>query len=114
MFGHEQFKPYQLSIQFLGISMALLEQLPKGNAHVHEQLKRAATSVSLNLAEGSGKMTNADKLRFYSIARGSAMECAALCDVISLVEPQLKVQAENGKLLLEEITRILTSVCCKK
>ncbi len=114
MFGHERFKPYQLSIEFLRIAMQLLDNLPKGNAHIRDQLKRAATSVPLNIAEGSGKTTKIDKLRFYAIARGSAMECAAICDVISNLEPQLRTRARQGKRVLEEVTRILTSICCKK
>lgn len=114
MFGHEQFKPYQLSIQFLAIAMKLLDQLQKGNTYIRDQLKRAATSIPLNIAEGSGKMTNPDKLRFYSIARGSTMECAAICDVIVLVQPQLSKSASEAKVILEEIARILTAVCFRK
>lgn len=114
MFGHERFKAYELSIEFLSIAIQLLDQLPKGNAQLRDQLKRAATSIPLNIAEGSGKMTNRDKLRFYSIARGSAMECAAICDVIVLFEPRLKQQAKRAKAALEEVTRILTTICSNR
>ena len=114
MFGHERFKPYRLSIDFLIIASQLVDQLPKGNAHIRDQLRRASTSIPLNIAEGSGKMTELDKLRFYSIARGSAMECAAICDVIARLKPRFEDKANKGKALLEQITRILTSVCNKK
>ncbi|MCB0331733.1 MAG: four helix bundle protein, partial [Bdellovibrionales bacterium] len=83
------------------------------NGHIRDQLKRAATSIPLNLAEGSGKMSNKDKLRFYAIARGSAMECAAICDVLVLTEPRLKNSAEAAKERLEQIARILTTICSK-
>lgn len=111
MFAHEKFKPYQLSIKSLGDAMRLLDQLPAGNGHIRDQLKRASSSITLNLAEGSGKMSNKDKLRFYAIARGSAMECAAICDVLKLTEPQLSALAEKAKEPLEEIVRILTVIC---
>lgn len=36
----------------------------------------------LNCAEGVGRRSGFDKARFYSIVRGSAMECAAIIDVM--------------------------------
>jgi four helix bundle protein len=38
-------------------------------------------SVPLNIAEGAGKPSTADRARYHGIARGSAMECGALLDV---------------------------------
>lgn len=39
------------------------------------QLRRAAVSIPANFAEGFGKSTAADKLRFYNISQGSMEEC---------------------------------------
>ena len=36
----------------------------------------------LNTAEGAGRTGAADKARFFAMARGSAMECAAILDVL--------------------------------
>jgi four helix bundle protein len=47
------------------------------------QLERASLSVPLNVAEGFGRRSAADRRHFYSIARGSALECAALLDVLA-------------------------------
>ena len=80
MFTHEKFNAYQLSIEFADIALNLIDELPVGNSSLREQLRRAAFSVPLNIAEGTGKNSQADRRRFYSIARGSAMECAAICD----------------------------------
>lgn len=39
------------------------------------QFRRAAVSISANIAEGYKKISLADKLRFYNIAQGSLEEC---------------------------------------
>lgn len=39
-----------------------------------DQIRRAVVSVSSNLAEGSGRISVKDQLRFYEIAYGSLME----------------------------------------
>jgi four helix bundle protein len=45
-------------------------------------LRRAGISTVINIAEGSGKFTKADKRNFYTIARGSVYECVALIDIL--------------------------------
>ena len=40
----------------------------------------------LNIAEGAGRSQKGEKRHFYGIARGSAMECAAVCDILRQCE----------------------------
>jgi len=54
-FGHEKFEAYQISIQFLAISHRITKAIPPGNHHLLDQLRRAALSISLNIAEGPVK-----------------------------------------------------------
>ncbi len=111
MFTHEKFEAYQLSIEFTELALQLLEELPTGHSVLRDQLKRAAFSVPLNIAEGTGKSGRADRRRFYSIARGSAMECAAICDIISLIDGRLEQKAERGKVILSSVVNILSTLC---
>ena len=52
-------------------------QLPKGRAHLRNQLERSATSIVANIAEGAGEFSPSEKARFYRMARRSAIETAA-------------------------------------
>lgn len=101
--NHEELDVYQASIEFAALAAALLDRFPRGHAAIADQLRRAAFSIPLNIAEGHGKRHEADRARSYDIARGSAHECGAVCDVASLlglVDEELFLQ---GKTLLHRI-----------
>ena len=57
--------------------------VPDDRRVLRDQLERASLSVVLNIAEGAGRRSRKDKARHYAIARGSAMESAAVVDVIA-------------------------------
>jgi len=93
------------------IAIKLIDRLAPGSAVLREQLRRAAFSVPLNIAEGTGKNSIADRKRYYAIAGGSAMECAAICDIIGLMNHQLMPEIAEAKLKLKSVVKILSSVC---
>jgi four helix bundle protein len=109
-FDHEKLDVYQASIQFVSWADELLEQLPKSLA-VTNQLDRASTSIPLNLAEGNGKFTDKDRCRFFDIARGSALECAACLDVLVAKNRISNTdEAEEGKAQLVRIVSMLVGL----
>jgi len=111
MLAHEKLDVYQCAIQFLALAARLVDGLPKGQAALSDQLRRAALSISSNIAEGSGKPTTADRKRFAGIARGSAMECGAIldaCRVLGIAEESI---LREGKQLLVRIVSMLTKMC---
>ena len=78
---HEKLDVYRVALDFVVRADEVARALPKGRAHLADQLHRASTSVLLNIAEGAGEYSPADKARFYRMARRSAVECAAVFDI---------------------------------
>jgi len=106
MFDHEKLKVYQLSLSFTGWASTLLERVPR-KISVCDHLDAASTSIVLNIAEGNGRYTSKDRCRFFDIARGSALECAASLDI--LVNKHIFGVDEilAGKRMLYEIVSML-------
>ncbi len=52
------------------------------DSYLRDQFRRASISMVINIAEGSGKFSKADKRNFYTIARGSVYECVSLLEII--------------------------------
>jgi len=108
-FDHEKLNVYQDSTTFVAWTDDLLESIPKSIA-AHNQLDRASTSVPLNIAEGNGKYTPADRCKFFDIGRGSALECAACLDVLVAKKKIEETKANEGKALLVEIVSMLVGL----
>ena len=109
-FDHEKLDVYRAAIQFVVVANSIAEKLPRGRAHLVDQLQRAATSIPLNIAEGAGEYSLKEKARFYRIARRSATECAAILDVcesLNLVEPEELMDARE---LLMRIVAMLVGL----
>jgi four helix bundle protein len=97
---------YQASLDFVKWLTPLLVELPKGSA-VLAQLDRASTSIPLNIAEGNGRFTAADRCRFFDMARGSALECAAALDVLVARDLANAQRMVDGKEILSQIVSML-------
>jgi four helix bundle protein len=109
MFGFQRLDAYQAAIAFLGVSARLLEGIPRGYGDLADQLRRAALSVPLNIAEGSGRI-NRDAGQFYVIARGSALECAALLDAMEVLTLADDLALREPRGLLERVVSMLTGL----
>lgn len=105
-FDHEKLQVYRESIAFV----AWLSDILEGSVRlgdVKDQLDRASTSISLNIAEGNGKYTAKDRCRFFDIAHGSALECAAGLDVLVAKSKLSSDQIRPGKERLHLVVRML-------
>jgi len=81
MFDFEKLEVYKKAKTFnAGIRVFLKEA--KLDPITNDQLRRASFSIVLNLAEGSGRFSKADRRNFFIIARSSIFECVAILDVL--------------------------------
>jgi four helix bundle protein len=110
MLSFQRLEVYQRSIQFYALARKLIRELPKGHADVADQLKRAAQSQPLNIAEGAGRTSRPDIAKHYTIARASAMECAAILDVLRVEETLGDELYARGIELLTSVVAMLTKM----
>ena len=69
-------------------------------------------SVPLNIAEGSGRAAGSvDRARFRGIARGSAMECGAILDVVRLFHVIPQQEWHRAKAVLVRVIEMLSKMC---
>ena len=87
---HTNFRTFDLAVNFYH-SVAKL----KLTRHLEDQLQRAASSVALNLAEGNGRRTKAEKVRFFNIAFASLGECQAILMLTHQKNPALEATLDK-------------------
>jgi len=109
-FEHEHLDVYRAAIDFLVVADEIAARLPRGRAYLADQLRRAGTSIPLNIAEGAGEFSPGDKAKFYRIARRSATECAAILDVCRATNLANTEALSSGRTLLLRIVAMLTAM----
>jgi len=102
---------YQVALELHSLCSTLVASF--ANRIVKDQLERASLSVVLNIAEGGGRRSRRDKARFYTIARGSATEVAALMDVLERRHLAPVSAIRNGRRLSIRVIQMLTKVDAK-
>ena len=100
MFSFENLKVYRDSLQFAKDVYRLTKKFPRDEVFgLTSQLRRAASSVVLNIAEGSG-LTKSEFKNFLRRARGSTYECIPILEI-----------ALDTKYISEEVHRQLYERC---
>ena len=108
-FDHEKLRVYQASLEFLSWLRGVMERMPSSLA-VHDHLDRASTSIPLNIAEGNGKFSPSDRCRYFDVARGSALECAAGLDALVAKGILPESDVRKGKEILLTVVSMLVGL----
>lgn len=109
-FGHERLDVYRAAIDYVGWSYRLCSTLKAEHSAAKDQLLRASQAIPLNIAEGNGKATDPDRRRFFEIARGSALECAAIQDVLEVCGALSHDESLQAKALMDRVVAMLTKL----
>lgn len=111
-FDHERLKVYQEALRFVAWAGPVIAALPAKLA-ARDQLDRASTSIVLNLAEGNGKRSHPDRCRYFDIARGSTVECAACLDVLARRNLLDATRVMEGKAILIEVVSMTAGLIAR-
>ena len=106
MFDFQKLTVYKRSKVFNAKVKTLISKRDIGKLPT-DQLSRAAFSICLNIAEGSGRFSKADRRHFFVISRSSVFECVAILDILSdenvITESEYLVFQEEA----DELSRML-------
>lgn len=80
--NHQRLNIYTFSKEFVLECYRLTKVLPPDEKFgMISQIRRAALSVHLNIAEGASRKSEVERKRYYEISRGSMIEIDAALDV---------------------------------
>lgn len=82
LFDFEGLDVYKKAREFRCKLFTLLSSKRKFDRSLLDQLKRSTVSIILNISEGSGKFSRADKRNFFTTARGSTYEVVSIIDIL--------------------------------
>jgi four helix bundle protein len=97
---------YAVALEFAAFAAGLRVR----PASLADQLERASVSIPLNVAEGVGRASTADQARVFAIARGSALECVAVLDVLQARGALAAEDHADGRRLLARLVAMLTGL----
>ncbi len=101
----EDLEVYQLAREFRKKMYALTRQLPEFEKfELRSQVRRAAVSLTNNIAEGHGRYHFADQVRFFLAARGSLQE---LVDDLNVCDDERYIETDKIAELKNEAWRVL-------
>ena len=107
MFDFERLEVYGYARELVKKVMYFLANSSTVESSFQEKLKSTVTSMLFNLAEGTGRMTHADKRHYLTIARSSVFETVAvmhvMLDLNMITEEEYKSFYDD----LEQVSKML-------
>jgi four helix bundle protein len=107
LLDHERLDVFQVALELAAMIPALTKA---ARPALRDQLERASSSIALTLAEGNARRTRRDRHHFFSMAQGSAMECAAAIDVLRVTGHLAPADATRAKHKLTRIVQMLVGL----
>jgi len=113
-FNFERLEVYQIAVTFANEIYEITKNFPKSEMYgITNQLRRASISISLNIAEGSGRSKKEFK-HFLSMAKTSVYECIPLLQISFLqkyISKEIKEEFYKKSVRLAQmISALITSL----
>ena len=103
-YNFENLEVYELANNFALKIYKIANSFPKEELfNLTSQIKRATTSIVLNIVEGSGRNSKKDFARFISQAIGSLLEVKAVLTLVVKLEYISRETAEELFLLIDKL-----------
>ena len=104
-------KVWQRSMDLAEEVYSLVKHLPREETYsMADQIRRAAVSIPSNIAEGQGRITAKEFIRFLSMARGSLWELSTQIELCERLHYLDKSQTENVNKLIIEVAKMLNAL----
>ncbi len=105
---------WQKSMELVKEIYLLVKKLPKEETYaLSDQIRRAVVSIPSNIAEGYGRKSKAEYIRFLDIARGSQYELETQIQICIMLEFINQADAEKTFALISETGKMLNSLINK-
>ncbi len=106
LFDHENLRVYQGAIEFVAWLEGVIPSI-KRSVSARDHLIRASSGIPVNIAEATGKRSGNERRQFIDTAYGSALECAACLDVLSVLGYLAAKRAQEGKGRISAVVAML-------
>ena len=104
MLSFEKLEAYQLSREYVRLIYRLSDRFPaKEDYALTSQIRRTAVSVTSNIAEGTSRSSQKDKVHFLEIAYGSLLETVSQLQVAMDVG---YIADEDYRIAIEQVEEI--------
>ena len=107
MFDFEKLEVYQIAKGVVTDSLKIIYAKSSLDQYVRDQWKRASLDILLNLAEGTGRMTSADKKHYITISRSAVFECVAILQILGETGALPMAEAQNLYDRYEKVSKML-------
>ena len=112
--SHRDLTVWQKSMDLAVACYGLARELPWFERYgLAPQMRRAAVSIPANIAEGYGQRTRKQYGCYLVSARGSARELDTHLELAVRCELLKRARIQNGCAILDEVTRMLTTMVRK-
>jgi four helix bundle protein len=108
-FSHEELEVYQTALRFAGW-IEVMSPHRSCSTDVLVKLDKSSTAIILNIAEGNGRFSRADHVKFLRIAYKATIQSASLVDVAIAGRSFAGDPMQEGLEMLRQIAAMLTSL----